>query len=107
MSNRSITIKERDIRWTPEFKTWIGEIKDVKTRIRLLRRIRKLEQGLYGDVSSVGSGIFEMREFFGPGWRMYFTEASDSITVMLIGGDKSRQAKDIQVAKIIALAIKD
>jgi putative addiction module killer protein len=107
MSNRSITIKERDIRWTPEFKTWIGEIKDVKTRIRLLRRIRKLEQGLYGDVSSVGSGIFEMREFFGPGWRMYFTETSDSITVMLIGGDKSTQAKDIQIAKIIALAIKD
>jgi putative addiction module killer protein len=107
MSNRSITIKERDIRWTPEFKTWIGEIKDVKTRIRLLRRIRKLEQGLYGDVSSLGSGIFEMREFFGPGWRMYFTERSDSITVMLIGGDKSTQAKDIQIAKIIALAIKD
>jgi putative addiction module killer protein len=107
MSNRSITIKERDIRWTPEFKTWIGEIKDVKTRIRLLRRLRKLEQGLYGDVSSVGSGIFEMREFFGPGWRMYFTETSDSITVMLIGGDKSTQVTDIQIAKIIALAIKD
>jgi putative addiction module killer protein len=107
MSNRSITIKERDIRWTPEFKTWIGEIKDVKTRIRLLRRLRKLEQGLYGDVSSVGSGIFEMREFFGPGWRMYFTETSDSITVMLIGGDKSTQVTDIQIAKIIASAIKD
>jgi putative addiction module killer protein len=106
MSNRSITIKKRDIRWSPEFKAWITGLKDVKTRIRLLRRLRKLQQGLYGDVSSVGSGIFEIREFYGPGWRMYFTETSDLITVMLIGGDKSTQAKDIQAAKNIALAIK-
>lgn len=59
------------IKWTIEFEHWITRLRDRPTRIRLLRRLEKAQRGLLGDVSPVGEGVFEMREFFGPGWRMY------------------------------------
>lgn len=52
-----------------------------------------------GDVKPVGDGVYEMREFFGPGWRMYYSQHDDQIVIMLGGGDKSSQQKDIQIAK--------
>ena len=69
------------------------------TRVRLVRRLGKARRGILGDIKSVGEGIFEMREFFGPGWRMYYLESSKSLVVMLGGGDKSSQTKDIALAK--------
>lgn len=70
--------------------------------MRLRKRLRKATLGNLGDVVPVGEGVSEMREFFGPGWRMYFTERSGALIVMLGGGDKSTQQADI--AKAIALA---
>lgn len=86
----------------PEFSTWFGNLKDRVTRIRLGRRLDRVAQGNLGDVKSVGDGVFEMREFFGGGWRMYYIQRNDIIIVMLGGGDKSTQAVDI--AKAIKLA---
>ena len=60
------------IRQTPEFKDWLTNVKDGLTRRGLATRLRKAELGNLGDVKSVGEGVFEMREFFGPGWRMYY-----------------------------------
>jgi putative addiction module killer protein len=59
------------VKRTPEFLAWLKSLKDPVTRQRLTRRLEKAEQGHLGDVKPVGSSVFEMREFFGPGWRMY------------------------------------
>lgn len=72
------------------------------TVIRLLARLKKATLGNLCDVAPVGSGVSEMREHFGPGWRMYFTQRGNTIIVMLGGGTKSKQAADI--AKAIQLA---
>ena len=72
------------------------------TRVRLARRLGKARRGNLGDIKSVGDGVFEMREFFGSGWRMYYVERTNSLVVMLGGGDKSSQARDIELAKKIA-----
>lgn len=87
---------------TEAFDDWLASIKDGLTRKRLGLRLRKAELGNLGDVKPVGSGVFEMREFFGPGWRMYYVQQGSVLIVMLGGGDKSTQPSDI--ADAIALA---
>lgn len=82
----------------PEFRLWLDGLKDRQVRIRLARRLDKAQRGILGDVKSVGEGVFEMREHFGPGWRMHFTRRGDTLIVMLGGGDKSTQAADIAQA---------
>jgi len=73
----------------------------------LLRRLEKVQRGLLGDVNSVGDGVYEIREFFGPGWRMYYIQRGEMLIIMLGGGDKSTQIKDIATAKATALTIKE
>ena len=77
---------------------WLGQIKDRVTQTRLKVRLRRATLGNLGDVKPVGEGVFEMREFFGPGWRMYYLEKAGAMVFMLGGGDKSSQASDIQRA---------
>ncbi len=77
-------------------------LKDAQTRVRLIRRLEKAAVGLLGDVKPVGHGVFEMREFFGPGWRLYYVQHRDVLIVMLGGGHKASQSRDI--AKAIRLA---
>jgi putative addiction module killer protein len=83
---------------TENFSEWLTNLKDRETRIRLARRLGKARRGILGDVKPVGEGVCEMREFFGPGWRMYYVEQPGAIIFMLGGGDKSSQAKDIERA---------
>jgi putative addiction module killer protein len=90
------------IKRMPEFDEWLGSIRDSMTRIRLARRLDKAQRGLLGDVAPVGEGVCEMREFFGPGWRLYYVERSGMLIVMLGGGNKSTQSEDI--ARAIALS---
>ena len=87
---------------TEEFTDWLTGLKDRPTRIRLARRLNKARRGNLGDIKPVGDGVFEMREFFGPGWRMYYVERSGALIVMLGGGEKSGQANDINRAKKLA-----
>lgn len=80
----------------------MNSLRDRPTRIRLRRRLGKAARGNLGDVKPVGDGIWEMREFFGPGWRMYYLQRGELVIMMLGGGDKSSQASDIEAAKAIA-----
>jgi putative addiction module killer protein len=82
----------------PEFDDWIDGLKDNITRIRLSRRLDKARRGHLGDVKSVGDGVWEMREFFGSGFRMYYVQQGELLIVMLGGGDKSTQQRDIDRA---------
>ncbi|SFL86361.1 type II toxin-antitoxin system RelE/ParE family toxin [Variovorax sp. OV329] len=92
---------------TDGFALWLGGLKDRATRIRLARRLDKARRGNLGDVAPVGDGVSEMREFFGPGWRMYFMERNGTIIVMLGGGDKSTQQRDIERARKMALELRN
>lgn len=80
------------IKRMPEFDEWLGGIKDTITRLRLGVRLDKAQRGLMGDVKPVGGGVIEMREFFGPGWRMYYVDQNGVLIVMLGGGTKSPKA---------------
>jgi len=93
------------IKHMPEFDGWLNSLRDRQTRFRLLRRLEKAQRGLLGDVATVGDGVFEMREFFGPGWRMYYVQQGQVLIVMLGGGDKSSQASDIAEAKALAATL--
>lgn len=86
----------------PEFDEWFDSLKSGMTRIRLARRLDKVQRGLLGDVEPVGEGVCEMREFFGPGWRMYYVERDGRLIVLLGGGDKSSQQSDIQKAIVLS-----
>ena len=90
------------IKRTDEFSLWLDGLQDRLTKQRLNARLRKALLGNLGDVKPVGSGVFEMREHFGPGWRMYYVWRGTVLVVMLGGGDKSTQTADI--AKAIGLA---
>lgn len=93
------------IRRLPEFDAWLSGLRDRTTRIRLARRLEKAQRGNVGDVKSVGGGVFEMRELFGPGWRMYYVERDGALIVMLGGGNKSTQQADIATAQALATTL--
>lgn len=90
-----------------EFSDWLKGLKDGLTRLRLIKRLRKVQLGNLGDVESVGEGVYEMREHFGPGWRMYFVQRGGVLIVMVGGGDKSTQQTDINRAMELAKALED
>ncbi len=81
------------------FEDWMNALRDQKGRRTILKRLRRLEQGLYGDCKPVGEGVSELRIFFGPGYRVYFGEQDHQLVIILCGGDKSTQEQDIKLAK--------
>lgn len=95
------------IKTLPEFDAWLRGLKDKTARRRLVARLRKASFGNLGDAKPVGKGVSEMREHFGPGWRMYFTLRGRELIVMLGGGDKSSQKADIAAAQRLAARIED
>jgi len=90
------------IKRLPEFDQWLNSINNVRTRMRLAARLRKATQGNLGDIKGVGAGVFEMREHFGPGWRMYCLILDSFLIIMLCGGDKGSQQGDITKAHELA-----
>jgi putative addiction module killer protein len=81
------------------FTDWLNGLRDATTRRRILKRLLRLEQGHFGDVKSVGADVKELRFFFGAGYRVYFAEDGDTIVVLLCGGDKDSQSRDIRLAQ--------
>ena len=81
------------------FTEWLTALRDKQGRKRIESRLLRLEQGNYGDCEPVGEGVFELRMFFGPGYRVYFGEDAENIVVLLCGGDKNTQDRDIEAAK--------
>jgi len=95
------------LKTTPEFDAWLDGLKDRTTRLRLSRRLDKAQRGNLGDIKPIDAGVFEMREHFGPGWRMYYIQRGNVIIVMLGGGNKSTQVKDIAKAIELASTLED
>lgn len=86
----------------PEFTAWLDGLADATVRGVVVARIKRLERGLMGDVSSVGGGVSELRIHIGAGWRVYFTKRSTRLVVLLVGGSKRTQKNDIKRAKALA-----
>lgn len=87
---------------TNVFDQWLRRLRDRKARARIEVRLRRLSLGNPGDVKPVGSGISEMRIPHGPGYRVYYMTKGPIVVVLLCGGDKSTQSRDIELAKSIA-----
>lgn len=92
---------------TVTFARWLGGLKDGKARARIQTRLDRLSFGNPGDVKPVGSGVSEMRIDYGPGYRVYFFRLSNVVIVLLAGGDKRTQKKDIARAIELAQSEKD
>ncbi|MER2253189.1 type II toxin-antitoxin system RelE/ParE family toxin [Methylorubrum podarium] len=90
------------IRRTIVFQSWIDGLRDVRAVARIAKRIDRLALGNPGDVKPVGDGVSEMRIDYGPGYRVYFTTQGRQIVILLCGGDKSSQERDIRAAKALA-----
>jgi len=87
-----------EIRKTETFAKWIDGLQDLRARARILVRIERLAAGNSGDVKPVGEGVSEMRIDYGPGYRIYFRKTGQKVIVLLAGGDKNTQSKDIKTA---------
>jgi putative addiction module killer protein len=90
------------IRETEQFKTWIQALRGHVTQAIINARIRRISGGNFGDSKPVGNGVSELRIDYGPGFRVYYTRRGEEIIVLLCGGDKSNQSRDIETAKQIA-----
>ncbi|WP_347903767.1 type II toxin-antitoxin system RelE/ParE family toxin [Pseudomonas purpurea] len=87
------------------FSDWLHSLKDTIGKARLIARLRAAEHGNFGDCAAVGAAVYEMRVHYGPGYRMYFTRKGERVYLLLAGGDKSTQQRDIKRAQQIALNI--
>ena len=90
---------------TEEFDSWLKVLHNPIAKARILARIRSAEAGNFGDCSPVGDGISEMRIHMGPGYRLYYCRRGKAIYLLLCGGDKSSQKRDIKDAKRILLEL--
>jgi len=91
-----------EVRRTAVFADWMAGLRDIRARAKIAARIDRMAFGNPGDVEPVGEGVSELRIHYGPGYRVYFTRRSLTLIVLLCGGDKSTQAKDIRAAKTLA-----
>ena len=91
-----------EVRQTRTFMEWRAGLRDVVARKRIGARIDRLSFGNFGDVKPVGEGVSELRLDFGPGYRIYFVQRGDVLVILLCGGDKSSQVRDIAKAKLMA-----
>lgn len=90
------------IRKTDVFAAWLDGLRDIQGRARIQARIERLAAGNPGDVEPVGEGVSELRVNYGPGYRVYFMRRVQELIILLAGGDKSTQAKDIKAALRLA-----
>jgi putative addiction module killer protein len=96
-----------DVRQTAVFRAWLDGLTDARAAARIAQRIVRLQSGLLGDVKPVGNDIFELRIDHGPGYRVYFVQRGKVLIILLCGGDKSSQNRDIKKAKALADDLED
>ena len=96
------TLVKYKIKETTYFSKWLSKLKDIRGKITIFRRITRLQNGNFGDHKSLGSNISELRITVGAGYRVYYTKKNDEIIILLVGGDKSTQSRDIEKAKLLA-----
>jgi putative addiction module killer protein len=97
-----LTIRETDV-----FSAWMSALRDTRGKAKIAARVDRLAQGNPGDVAAVGAGVSEMRIDFGPGYRVYYTHHGKEIVVLLCGGDKATQDRDIKRAIKLKANLKD
>ncbi|HNX27297.1 MAG TPA: type II toxin-antitoxin system RelE/ParE family toxin [Phycisphaerae bacterium] len=91
-----------EIRKTETFAEWLDGLRDMRARARVQVRIERLAMGLSGDAEPVGEGVSELRINYGPGYRVYYKKCGKTLIILLVGGDKRTQAKDIKTALRLA-----
>ncbi len=91
-----------EVRKTETFAKWLDDLNDIRARARVLVRIERLAAGNPGDVAPVGEGVSELRIDYGPGYRVYYKQSGESLVILLAGGDKQTQTKDIKTALRLA-----
>lgn len=96
-----------EVRQTEDFVHWLASLRDDAAAKRIKQRIARVQIGLFGDVKSVGEGVSELRIDHGPGYRVYFARRGDVLVILLCGGDKGSQARDIARAKAMAGQLED
>ena len=92
----------KQILTTEVFDTWFSGLRDVRARVRIQARIDRAELGNFGDCKPVGEGVSEMRIHYGPGYRVYFVQRGLEVVILLAGGDKASQSRDIKRALTLA-----
>ena len=91
-----------EIRKTDTYAKWLDGLRDMRARARILVRVERLAAGNPGDVRPVGKGVSELRIDYGPGYRVYFIQQGREVVILLVGGEKRTQAKDIKTALRLA-----
>lgn len=94
-----------EIRETCEYAAWFEGLRDRMAKTRILLRLRRVSLGNFGDAKAVGEGVSELRVDYGPGYRVYFLRRGEALVVLLGGGDKSTQSRDIQRAIALSRAV--
>ena len=94
-----------EVRQTEELSSWLRRLRDANAVARIVGRIRRMEMGNPGDFKSVGGGILEMRIDYGPGYRIYYAHRGKQIVLLLCGGDKRTQQRDVKRAQKLAEAL--
>ena len=96
-----------EIKKTTQFQKWFKNLKDIKIKARITLRLKSESLGNFGDYKSLGQNLFELRFFFGSGYRVYYTIKNNQVIFLLTGGDKSSQETDIKQAKKLYEALED
>jgi putative addiction module killer protein len=96
-----------ELKQTEIFRLWEIKLKDRRARTIIAARLMRLAEGLAGDVAPIGEGVSELRIHYGPGYRVYFQRRGNTIIVLLCGGDKASQSRDVTTTKILALEWRD
>ncbi len=92
---------------TWQYDKWFRKLKDCSSKIKILARLSRVENGNFWDFKQLGSNLYELRLFFGPGLRIYYTIRDGRIVLLLAGGDKSSQQQDIQKAEVLLEEMED
>jgi putative addiction module killer protein len=95
------------IRQTETYARWFAGLRDIRARARIDVRIRRLSLGNPGDARSVGAGVYELRIDCGPGYRVYYAQTGRELILLLCGGDKKTQARDVKEAKALLAALRE
>ncbi len=96
-----------ELRKTDIFDRWLAKLKDRSAKIKILARLDRIENGNFGDYKQIDKNLFELRIFFGPGYRIYYTIRGNTIVILLTGGKKATQSKDIEKAKVLLNELED
>ena len=95
------------IKKTEAYASWEEALRDRRALLHVQARVRQMSLGNFGDAKSVGGGVMESRIHYGPGYRLYYTRRGEEVVILLVGGDKSTQRKDIETARRIAQGLRE